>query len=65
MIDKGFERLDKTMVRAFPREFPDEESLPKQDPEFRKAADAAAAKKVMYDKYGHLGPDKKAEKKPD
>lgn len=65
MIDKGFQRLDKTMVRAFPREFPDEESLPKQDPEFRKAADDAAAKKLMYDKYKHLGPHDRGPKKPD
>jgi hypothetical protein len=42
MIDKGFDRLDKTIIKAHPRQFPDEDALPPPDPAFRKAADDAA-----------------------
>jgi len=52
MIQKGFDRLDKTMIKAFPRQFPDEDSLPPIDPEFKSAADAAAKKKLRFDRFG-------------
>jgi len=58
MIDKGFDRLDKTIIKAFPRQFPDEDALPPPDPAFRKAADEAAEKKTYYEKFGTLGPDR-------
>lgn len=57
MIDKGFERLDKTIMKAHPREFPNKESLPSIEPEFEEAANKAAQKKLYYEKFGKLGPD--------
>lgn len=61
MIQKGFERVDKTFMKAYPRQFPEEKDLPPVDPAFKKTADAAAAKKTHFDKFGTLVPeDKKA-----
>lgn len=59
MIQKGFERMDKTMLEAHPRQFPDASALPEIDPAFTAAAEAAAKKKIHYDKFGKLMPDKK------
>lgn len=59
MIEKGFERMDKTVMKAHPRQFRDEEDLPPVDPAFTEAADAATAKKKHFDKFGTLVPDDK------
>lgn len=56
MIQKGFERMDKTVLKAHPRQFEDEGDLPPIDPIFKETADAAAAKKTHFDKFGTLGP---------
>jgi len=62
MIQKGFERIDKAMLKAHPRQFPDEESLPAVDPEFKEAADEARRKKMEIDKFGRIVSEEK--KKP-
>lgn len=52
MIQKGFDRIDDTMLKAFPRRLPDREALPPVDPEVRGWADDAARKKMRFERFG-------------
>lgn len=65
MIEKGFERMDKTVMKAHPRQFPEEKDLPPVDPAFKEAADAATAKKKHFDKFGTLVPGDEKPKRKD
>lgn len=57
MIEKGFGRLDKTIMKAYPKVFPTKDSLPDVDPGFEKTAKEAGQKKMYYEKFGRLPPE--------
>lgn len=55
MIDQGFRRVDKLILKAHPKEL-SEEDLPEVDPELQDAVKDARRKKEFIDKFGKLDP---------
>jgi len=54
MIYEGFDRMEKTLLKAHPGKFPNEDSLPPKSPDVKKAADEAIKRKTYYEKFGKL-----------